>query len=170
MRPLTAYIAESDKPVAVLNKTEGMDESVEGALKYEQTLACLKAKYHSQCLFNRKPSIVPDLRFWFDDAGTFHGSFNCNASQQGYDTMSHGGVIAAIIDASMAQCLMGHNIVGYTVNLSIKYRKPVLIDTMTKLETSIIAINYSVLYSMNCKIIQNGVCVVKADGKFYKVK
>ncbi|MBN1603165.1 MAG: PaaI family thioesterase [Chitinispirillaceae bacterium] len=170
MRPLIAEIVEPDMPVAVLNRAGNSEDRQHGALKYEQKLAELKKQHHSQCLFNRQPSIVPGLKFWFDDTGTFNGRFNCNAYQQGYDTMVHGGIIAAIIDSSMAQCLMGHGIVGYTANLSVKYRKPVAIRTVTKLQTSIVAVNYRVLYSVSCRMTQNDVCVVKADGRFFKVK
>ncbi|HEX2957155.1 MAG TPA: PaaI family thioesterase [Chitinispirillaceae bacterium] len=170
MRPLIAEIVEPDTPVAVFDRTGNSENRQHGTLKYEQKLAELKAKHHSQCLFNRQPSIVPGLKFWFDDTGIFYGSFHCNAYQQGYDTMVHGGVIAAVIDSSMAQCLMGHGVVGYTANLSVKYRKPVAIGTDTMLQTSIVAVNCGVLYLMVCKITQNDVCVVKADGKFFKVK
>ena len=74
-------------------------------------------------------SIVPGLRFRFADSGVLHGQFNCSDFQQ---AMIHWvmGVIAAIIDASMAQCLMGHGIVGYTVDLTVKYRKPVIINQL----------------------------------------
>ena len=137
---------------------------------YEENLKRLRDIHHSRCLFNRELSIVPGLRFSFDDSGALLGEFTCNGFQQGYDGIVHGGVIAAIIDASMAQCLMGHGVVGYTANLSVKYRKPVAIRTATMLQTSIVAVNCSVLYSMSCKITQNDVCVVKADGKFFKVK
>lgn len=170
MRPLIAEVVGPEMPVAVLSRAGNSDDWQHGALKYEQKLTELKAKHHSQCLFNRQQSIVPELKFWFDDTGTFHGSFNCNAYQQGYDMMVHGGVIAAIIDSSMAQCLMGHGVVAYTADLSVKYRKPVAIRTAARLQTSIVAINYRVLYSVSCRITQNDVCVVKADGKFFKVK
>lgn len=166
MRPLIVEIVEPNESFTVMNN----DGCLNGAMKYEHSLAELKAKNHSQCLFNRHPSIVPGLKFWFDDAGTFHGSFRCNTYHQGYDKMVHGGIIAAIVDASMAQCLMGHGVVGYTTNLSIKYRKPVKIDTLTELETSIVAFNCGVLYSIRCRINQKNICVVNADGRFFKVK
>jgi acyl-coenzyme A thioesterase PaaI-like protein len=50
--------------------------------------------------------------------------------------MVHGGVLAAIIDSSMAQCLMGHEVVAYTAELSIKYRKPVLIQLLWKSQST----------------------------------
>lgn len=137
--------------------------------EYECRLKKLRAAHHSECVFNRKPSIVPGLQFSFDDAGVLHGTFSCNGYQQGYDQMVHGGVIAAVIDASMAQCLMGHGIVGYTADLSIKYRKPVKIHTVSTLVTSIAEVKCNLLYTLNCIISQEEICV-KANGKFFKVK
>jgi hypothetical protein len=137
---------------------------------YEENLRHFRAKYHSQCLFNRKLSIVPELRFEFDDFGLLHGEFMCNGDHQGYDFMVHGGIIAALIDASMAQCLMGHGVLGYTTDLSVKYRKPVKINTMTRLETAITEVKCKLLYFMCCTFIQGNICVVKSEGKFFKVK
>ena len=144
--------------------------TAEGSAWYEENLKRLRDIHHSQCLFNRQPSIVPGLRFSFNDSGALLGEFTCNGFQQGYDEMVHGGVIAAIIDASMAQCLMGHDVVGYTADLSIKYRKPVMIRKKTTTTTSITAVNCGVLYSMKCEIIQNRNLVVQATGRFFKVK
>lgn len=137
---------------------------------YSHNHNLLKGIYHSQCLFNRQQSFVPGLRFWFDNSGVLHGEFNCNGFQQGYDNMVHGGVISAIIDASMAQCLMGHGIVGYTTDLSVKYRKPVMINTPTVLKTEIVSINCKVLYIMKSEILQNNKLVVQGNGRFYKVR
>jgi len=141
-----------------------------GSAYYERNLKQLKDIHHSQCLFNRQPSIVPELRFYFSDSGDLLGEFTCNGSLQGYDEMVHGGVIAAIIDASMAQCVMGHGVVGYTADLSVRYRKPVMIRTKTALKTSITAVKCGLLYSMNCEITQGEKLVVSATGRFFKVK
>ena len=136
---------------------------------YESNRRQFQATHHSQCLFNRDPAIVPGLRFEFDDRGVLRGEFKCNGYQQGYDQIVHGGVIAAIIDASMAQCLMGHGIVGYTADLAIRYRKPVKIRTTTRLETSIMSAKRN-LYTMKCMLSQDETCVIEADGKFFKVE
>ena len=141
-----------------------------GSAWYEENLRRLRDTHHSKCLFNRKPSIVPGLCFSFNNSGVLLGEFTCNGHQQGYDEMVHGGVIGAIVDASMAQCLMGHGVVGYTADLSIKYRKPVMIDTRTTLEASIAAVNCGLLYSMKCEIFQGRNRVVQATGRFCKVK
>jgi acyl-coenzyme A thioesterase PaaI-like protein len=88
---------------------------------------------------------------------------------QGYDGMAHGGILSAIIDASMAQCLMGHGVVGYTTDLSIKYRKPVLIDKPVALTTSITDIGIGCLYCLKSEIIQGRNLVAQATGRFYKI-
>jgi len=137
---------------------------------YEQNLKRLRDVHHSQCLFNRQPPFAHGLHFWFDDSGILHGKFNCNENHQGYDEMVHGGVIASIVDASMAQCLMGHGIVGFTTDLSVKYRKPVMINTHTILTTKIEQVNCEVLYSMKCEMYQNRILVVEGTGRFYKIK
>lgn len=147
---------------------DGTDETpLKSSNWYEDNRRKLQAVHHSQCLFNREPAIVPDLHFEFDDSGVLRGEFKCNGYQQGYDQMVHGGVLAAIIDASMAQCLMGHGIVGYTADLAVRYRKPVRIRTTTQLETSIVSVKRS-LYLMKCCMTQGKSRVIQADGKFFK--
>jgi hypothetical protein len=100
---------------------------------YESNLKTLKDIHHSQCLFNCNPP-VPDFRLWFDDGGILFGEFTCTQDHQGYNGVAHGGLVAAIIDSSMVQCLMGHGVVGYTTYLSIKYRKPIVILQPTSLK------------------------------------
>ncbi len=141
----------------------------DNATQFERNLSELRLRHHSRCIFNRQPFAIPYLHFSFDDLGIFQGNFTCNEHQQGYDGMVHGGIISAIIDASMAQCLMGHGVVGYTTDLSIRYRKPLLIHKTSSIRTSITCVNVGVLYTMNCEITQDNHVAVSATGKFYKV-
>lgn len=169
MRPLIAEQETFDDIKDEKLNSQDDPDVVKSAL-YEENLEKLRGIHHSQCLFNQETSIFPGLRFWFADSGVLQGQFNCSEFQQGYDSMVHGGVIAAIIDSSMVQCLMGHGIVAYTVDLAVKYRKPVIISQLATLKTEITGVNCSVLYSMKCRIVQNHNLVVEATGKFYKVK
>jgi len=161
----TDNLEASSSDTIIGDSLNRLDDSTD----YEQSLQKLKSLHHSQCLFNRNPP-VPDLRFRFNDEGVLHGDFTCAGYHQGYDNMVHGGVIAAIIDASMTQCLMGHGIVGYTTDLSIKYRKPVFIRRKANLETSVKEVKMGLLYSMRCEIVQDHNLVVQATGRFFKVK
>lgn len=135
---------------------------------YTDNLLRLKKRHHSRCLFNRETDWLPKLRFVFDDTGVLYGGFTADEGHQGYDDKVHGGVLSAIIDASMAQCLMGHDVAGYTADLSVKYRKPVFIGSEVNLITKIITVNAGVLYTLDCEMNQNGKSVVTGVGRFYQ--
>lgn len=132
----------------------------------ESNLKYFRETHHSQCLFNRSKMLIPGLSFAFDDSGALHGKFTCNHFHQGYNKMVHGGVIAAIIDASMAQCLMGHGVIGYTADLSVRYRKPLFIDTEALLKTYITENYADKLYLLKCEIFQNRNVSVSSKAKF----
>ncbi len=140
------------------------------AREYESNLAVLKEAHHQECLFNQDRSFVPGLNFYFDDAGVLHGRLTCGSEQQGYLRMVHGGIIAAVSDASMAQCLMGHGIVGYTADLSVKYRKPIEIDIPIDLRTRIIETKVGMLFTMRCEFFQKHQVAATAEGRFYRQK
>ncbi len=139
------------------------------AREYENNLALLKDAHHPECLFNGNTgSLVPKLHFFFDDTGVLHGQFTCGPQQQGYSGMVHGGIIAAVSDASMAQCLMGHGIVAYTADLSVKYRQPVAVNVPLKLRTRIVETKVGILYTVQCEFFQKKQMSVSVEGRFFK--
>ncbi|MFW5775496.1 MAG: PaaI family thioesterase, partial [Chitinivibrionales bacterium] len=95
-------------------------------------------------------------------------TFLCTGRHQGYDNLVHGGVIASLVDASMAQCLMGHGVVAYTAELHVKYRKPVLIDEAVMLQTSIQSDVYKKIFTLKTSIRQNRTLCVTASAKFFR--
>ncbi|MBN1575212.1 MAG: PaaI family thioesterase [Chitinispirillaceae bacterium] len=151
-------IAEGDRGPRAANPCIG----------YENNLARLKQKHHSRCLFNRESSWIPDILVSFDDKGVLHGEFIFTEEHQGYEDRVHGGLIAGIIDASMAQCLMGHGAVGYTADLTVKYRHPMIIRNAATFVTRIISVNIGILYTLECEIVQSRKLVAEATGRFYK--
>ncbi|MFP4242810.1 MAG: PaaI family thioesterase [Chitinispirillaceae bacterium] len=140
-----------------------------GRNQFENTLALQKKIHHSRCLFNRE-SLLSGLNFRFSESGTLKGEFECGGEYQGYDGMVHGGVIAAIIDASMAQCLMGHGIVAYTADLSVRYRRPVMVDSPAVVRTSLSHSRSGIIYKMESMIRQQSTPVVSAKGTFYSAE
>jgi acyl-coenzyme A thioesterase PaaI-like protein len=135
---------------------------------YEKNLEQLKQAFHSRCLFNNgKP--VENLRFVFSDDGDLHGTFRCDGRHEGYDGKVHGGILAAIIDASMTQCLMGHGIAGYTGELSIRYRGPVMLNSVTEMETRLVNDKFDKLYEIETAVLQENKTCVTAKAKFIKI-
>lgn len=150
------------------NSSDDPTTLAQGKDIYSEGLKLLREKYHNNCLFAREPSFMPKVVRSFDDSGVLHGRFTGSSEHQGYDGRMHGGIIAAIIDSSMAHCLMGHGVVGYTANLSIKYRHPLLVCREATFITRITGINVGVLYSLECEITQNRKVVAEAAARFYK--
>ena len=68
------------------------------------------------------------VRFYEQEDGSILSRFTGADQHQGYPTRMHGGVISAIMDETMGRAIMvshGEDIWGVTVELSIRYRKPV---------------------------------------------
>lgn len=135
---------------------------------YQMTFEKFSSRCHSRCTFCANPP-VDKIELQFDSQGVFKGTILCSEKQQGYDGMVHGGILAGVIDASMAQCLMGHAIEGYTTELAVKYKKPCVINIDAFLETKIVSVDHGCLYSMQARIVQHGEEIVTATAKFFKM-
>ncbi len=166
MRSLTDFsrITEGEKTGL---ESDDMVPKPFSAQLFEKNLQRLKNRWHSGCLLNNSSS-AKILRFWFDSDGALCGQCTINADYQGYDNIVHGGVLAALVDASMAQCLMGHNVVAYTAELNIKYRMPVSVEKAIQLRTKIQDCMYKKVFKMKTHIKQNGKTCVSADAKFFR--
>jgi acyl-coenzyme A thioesterase PaaI-like protein len=141
-----------------------MEKYTTGA-DYEKQLSKISAIYHSRCVFKHNPP-VENLRFYFSDDGILCGKFIPSHVHQGYNSMVHGGIIAAVIDASMAQCLMGHGIIAYTAELSVRYKKPVFIHESVELRTKIVEDFKGKMFRLESCIVQNDLIKAKANAKF----
>jgi acyl-coenzyme A thioesterase PaaI-like protein len=142
-------------------------ESSTPAVIFKKTLEELRKRFHSRCIFNGN-TIARGLNLVFADDGSLNAVFICGEQHQGYDAKVHGGVIAAIIDASMAQCLMGHGMVGYTTDLSIRYWKPLAVGKRARLKTVITKTEAKgLLVSLKTGIEQNRFTAIRATGRFF---
>ncbi len=125
-------------------------------------------KHHRNCLFKNILEEGNDLSFSFDEKGNLIGRFYCHERYQGYDNRIHGGIMATIIDESMVHCLMGHEVIGVTTELSIKYRMPVYINRYVDIITAISdTFLGGALYQLKTEVIQNKRKSITAVGKFF---
>lgn len=46
---------------------------------------------------------------------------------QGYDGLAHGGVLTAVLDDAMVQCLYQRGLNAYTGRIAVRFRRPVAI-------------------------------------------
>jgi uncharacterized protein (TIGR00369 family) len=60
--------------------------------------------------------------------GGVEAHFDCARVFEGYSHRIHGGVIAALLDGAMTNCLFAHGHVAVTAELNVRYRHPVMTD------------------------------------------
>lgn len=63
---------------------------------------------------------------------------------------------------------MGHDVIAYTADLYIRFRKSMKIYTRNFLKTRIVSNHRDTLFSLECQIIQNNHLAVEATGRFFK--
>jgi hypothetical protein len=66
------------------------------------------------------------LRFRLsDDDHRIEATFDCGETFEGYVGLVHGGIVSAVLDGAMANCLLHLGCVAHTGGLSIRFRHPV---------------------------------------------
>lgn len=63
-----------------------------------------------------------------------HAEFTPEPHHQGYDGVTHGGILYSLLDDVMANVLFLRGIRAYTAKCSIRYRDPVPVGTPLRLE------------------------------------
>lgn len=61
------------------------------------------------------------LQFKQETDGAVSTTFTGNKNLQGYTGIMHGGVLSALLDTAMAQCLLHQNIEAVTGELNVRY-------------------------------------------------
>lgn len=90
----------------------------------------------------RENPIGLHLNFYDDGADTVCTEFTPDDRYQGYPGIMHGGILATVLDEVVGRVAMigDHHRFMMTVNLEVKYRLPVEINTPLKAEGKVIKI------------------------------
>ncbi|MFC1566676.1 hotdog fold domain-containing protein [bacterium] len=136
------------------------------ALKHEEKRKEIIDKYHSKCFFNNH--IILNMKF--SDKGSLNVTFFCKDIFQGYDNIMHGGVLSALYDVAMVQCLFGHGIVAMTAKLNIRFKKSVDVNKDLILKTKISNVIKDKFYSMKGTMYQDGNKITSAEAVFVKTE
>ena len=94
-------------------------------------------KSHCNCIVcgSRNP-VSLGLVFDVMADGTVSSQFRGSALMQGYDGILHGGIIAALLDASMTHCLFHLGVEAVTGTLDVRFVKPVPCDALLTVRAS----------------------------------
>jgi acyl-coenzyme A thioesterase PaaI-like protein len=108
------------------------------------------------------------LSFTPGEGGKVFARFQGRNELQGYDGILHGGVIAALLDSAMTNCLFQHKVRAVTGDLRIRYRHPVPATAELEIR-AVIEFIKPPLYVMKAEIRQNNKSMATASAKFIRI-
>ena len=81
---------------------------------------------HDRCIIcGRRNRRGLGLRFKACRDGSVEASFACPESYEGYSGVLHGGVVSALLDSAMTNCLFAQGLEAFTAELNVRFLKPV---------------------------------------------
>jgi acyl-coenzyme A thioesterase PaaI-like protein len=110
-------------------------------------------------------------RFYELENGEMLGYFNPRYEHQSYPGRIHGGISAAILDETIGRAvnITEPDAFGVTVNLELRYRKPVPIGTPLRVIGRIDKNNHRLFEGSGEILLPNGDIAVEAIGKYMKL-
>jgi len=110
--------------------------------------------------------------FYELEDGQFMAVFKPAEEHQGYPGRLHGGVAATILDETIGRAIMvagADNIWGVTIDLSLKYRKPVPLDEEVRVLAKVVSDKKRYFLAEGKIILSDGSIAVTAQGKYLKM-
>ena len=131
-------------------------------------LSELRRQEHERCVVCA-PSHPLGLRveYHVGAGGVVHAEFPCHKVFQGYPGQLHGGIITALLDGAMTNCLFAQGIEAVTGELIVRFLLPVVTDRMAAVSARITKVSHR-LYILEAELTQEHMTVARAQGKFLK--
>jgi acyl-coenzyme A thioesterase PaaI-like protein len=135
----------------------------------QDRLESLREQAHADCVIcGRENGNGRKATFVCGADGVVRAEVVCPAGVQGYTGALHGGVICALLDAAMTNCLFAHGFTAATANLHVRFRHPVTIDTLLSVEARLICTRQT-RFLLEARILQGGRIHADAVGRFVQV-
>ena len=113
------------------------------------------------------------VRFYETGDGTVLARFTGQEIHQGYPGRFHGGVIAGILDETLGRAIRlehGDEVWGVTVELSVRYRKPVPIGVELQAVGRVVVERHRAFEASGEIFLPDGEIAAEARGKFVKLE
>lgn len=105
------------------------------------------------------------LRFFTRPNGGVQAVFGCKRQYQGYPNTLHGGIICALLDGAMTNCLFAHGRTALTAEMTVRFLRPVATERNVIVRAWIEHARHS-LYHVAAELRQDGTVVATATAKF----
>ena len=131
-----------------------------------ELLEATRHDVHPRCMVCGRPGPAGlGLEFRVQADGSVIATFDCQEGFEGYGGMLHGGVISAIADGAMTNCLFAHGITAVTAELNVRFRHPTELGTPLRV-TARITRRADPLFLVEAELTQAGQLKARATGKF----
>jgi uncharacterized protein (TIGR00369 family) len=108
------------------------------------------------------------LTFWLEE-GMVRSEFTPQPDHQGYDGIVHGGILAALLDDAMANCLWLRGIPVVTAKMALRYRQPVRVGLRLLVYSRLVQEREKIAVAEGWLTTTTGTRVVEATGTFFKL-
>lgn len=127
-----------------------------------------RAEVHSRCFCcGREHPGGLRLEFRENADGSVTARFPCDHAFEGYPETLHGGVVAALLDSAMTNCLFSRGIVAVTAELTVRFVGPVQLDHPAEV-TAVVTRTRGRLYYLRAELTQDQALKARADATFMK--
>ena len=133
----------------------------------DQTLMqVLQAHAHPYCLVcSQSNPLGLGLGFTANEDGSVSAVLHGHCALEGFQGCLHGGMIAAVLDGAMTNCLFAKGLVAMTGELKVRYRKPVIVGPEMQVRAWI-ARSFGRLHLLEAELKQEGCIRATACAKF----
>ena len=111
-------------------------------------------------------------RFFETSSGELTGIFQPANEHQGYPGRLHGGLISTILDEVMARAIMvgaGEQFWGVTIDLHVKFAKPIPLDKECRVLGRVIADRRRFFETSGEIVLEDGEIAASATGRYIKL-
>lgn len=105
------------------------------------------------------------LRYTPEPDGVVSATFLGHCALEGYPGLLHGGVIAALLDGAMTNCLFANGVRALTAELRVRYLAPVMSAESAEIRAWMESSRRG-LFQLRGEIRQDGTVKVRARSKF----
>lgn len=127
------------------------------------------AKYKGCFICGDQNDFGLKAKFYFDGSRAI-SEYTAERKFEGYAGVFHGGITAALLDEVMIKALLAGNIFAMTVELTVRFRKAILIGQKLNLSGHLEKQNGRLIQTVGEVSLEDGEIVATAVGKYLQVR
>jgi len=161
MRTVMAKSSANERGLGVRH-----EPSRDASAASQSVLDATRSAAHSHCLLCGAENVQGlGLDFQALPDGSVRAVFAGSGRHAGYPGTLHGGLIAALLDSAMTNCLFARGIVAVTARLNVRYLQPGQLGTPLDVVATLLRSSRSLHYLCG-ELQQNGSVVAAATATF----